>query len=74
MKREDVKLPELQKFDPTQDDESYMLKAENKEADLDITPEWPSRMDPVKREGVAILNDMINLTIDAKVVKAGANQ
>ena len=72
LKREDVKLAELQKFDPTKDDDSYMLKAENKEEDLDITPEWPSRMDPVKREGIAILNDMIDLTINAKVVKADA--
>ena len=74
LKRADLAKPELQKFDPTEYDESYMLKAENKEEALDITPEWPSRMDPVKREGIAILNDMINLTINAKVVKAGASQ
>ncbi len=65
LKRDDLENEGLLKYDPTQDDESYMLKAENKEADLDITPEWPSRMDPVKREGIAILNDMIELTVNA---------
>ena len=74
LKRDDIAKPELMVFDPTKDDESYMLKAEDKEEDLDITPEWPSRMDPVKREGIAILNDMIDLTINAKVVKTGASQ
>jgi len=74
LKRADLAKAELQKFDPTVDDESYMLKAENKEEALDVTPEWPSRMDPVKREGIAILNDMIDLTINAKVVKAEATQ
>lgn len=74
LKRRDLNLEKLPVFDPTEEDESYMLKAENKEADLDITPEWPSRMDPVKREGIAILNDLIDLTIDAKVVKVGADQ
>lgn len=74
LKRRDLEKEELPRFDPTEDDESYMLMAENKEADLDITPEWPSRMDPVKREGMAILNDLIDLTVSAKVVKAGAAQ
>lgn len=74
LKRTDLELETLPKFDPTKDDETYMLKAENKEEDLDITPEWPSRMDPVKREGIAILNDLINLTVEAQVVKVGAEQ
>ncbi len=74
LKRNHLGLGALPKFDPTKDDESYMLMAENKEEDLDITPEWPSRMDPVKREGMAILNDLINLTLEAKVVKVGAEE
>lgn len=74
LKRQDLENQTLTKFDPTKDDETYMLKAENKEEALDITPEWPSRMDPVKREGIAILNDIINLNIEAKVVKVGAGQ
>ncbi len=74
LKRRDLKKEKLPVFDPSKEDESYMLKAENKEEDLDITPEWPSRMDPVKREGMAILNDLIALTIEAKMVKAGNTQ
>ena len=74
LKRRDLVKLELPKFDPTKEDESYMLKAENKEADLDITPEWPSRMDPVKREGISILNDLIDLKIGAKVVKTRVSQ
>ncbi len=72
LKRRDLYKKKLPVFDPTEEDESYMLKAENKEEDLDITPEWPSRMDPVKREGISILNDLIDLTMEAKVVKASA--
>lgn len=74
LKRADLKVESLTEFDPNLDDESYMLLAENKEADLDITPDWPSKMDPVKREGIAILNDMIDLTIKANGMKTGANR
>ncbi len=75
LKRKDLMdTDSLHEFDPTKEDESYMLKAENKEEDLDITPEWPSRMDPVKREGMAILNDLIKLTKQDKMVKAKVEQ
>lgn len=75
LKRKDlVDAENLHEFDPTIEDESYMLKAENKEEDLDITPEWPSRMDPVKRESMAILNDLIKLTKEDKVVKTKVEQ
>jgi carboxyl-terminal processing protease len=74
VKRRDLKLEKLPIFDPSKEDESYMLMAENKEADLDITPDWPSKMDPVKREGMAILNELIDLTIAEKVVKVGNDQ
>lgn len=68
LKREDLKLAKLPIFDPTEEDESYMLKLEDKVGDLDITPEWPSNMGPVKRESISILNDLIDLTETAKVV------
>ncbi len=67
--RNDLNKKQLAVYDPTVKDESYMKMAKNKTQDLDITPEWPSRIDPIKREGMAIINDLIDLTIEAKVAK-----
>ncbi len=71
LNRGDVKKDKLETFDPAVKDESYMKLAKNKTADLDTTPEWPSRVDPVKREGMSILNDLINLTLESKVANIG---
>ena len=71
--RENEEGVELKTFDPSVKDESYMKMAKNKTKDLDTTPEWPSRMDPVKREGMNVLNDLINLTLKAKLAKVKVN-
>ncbi|SHJ75452.1 carboxyl-terminal processing protease [Rubritalea squalenifaciens DSM 18772] len=68
---DDVEAKELQKMDPTKDDDSYMRRSEDDDKDLDTTPEWPTRLDPVKRESMAILSDLIELTTRAKM--AGVN-
>ena len=65
--REDAFKANLETFDPSKKDETYMKMAKDKTEDLDITPEWPSRIDPVKREGMSILRDLIRLTISEKV-------
>ena len=68
--RADVKKAKLNIFDPSVEDDSYMKKAKDKISDLDTTPEWPSRMDPVKREGLLIITDFIKLAHEAKLANA----
>jgi len=53
-------------IDPTVDEDDYMLRAKSETADLDTTPEWPSRLDPTKREGLAILSDLVALSQEAR--------
>jgi len=52
----------LEPYDPTADDNSFMRRAKNKTADLDQTPEWPSSMDPTKRESIMVLRDLAEVT------------
>lgn len=51
----------LASYDPSQEDEKYMRKAKDEAAELDDTPKWPSGMDPIKRESLAILSDLAAL-------------
>ncbi|MGC4016686.1 MAG: hypothetical protein QM755_19550 [Luteolibacter sp.] len=44
-----------------------MRKAKDKTEDLDDTPRWPSGMDPVKREGLMILKDLVDITENARM-------
>ena len=53
-------------YDPTAEDEEYMRKAKDETAELDDTPKWPSGMDVVKRESLAILADLADTTAAAK--------
>ena len=58
---------ELKAFDPTDDSSDNMRRATDETEELDDTPEWPSRMDPVKREALAIVNDLVDITDNAKM-------
>ena len=69
---EDVGLEELVELDREKDKESYMRQAKDGVADLDDTPDWPSSLDPVKREGINILADLVKTTDRARM--AGALQ
>jgi carboxyl-terminal processing protease len=57
----------MQAFDPTADDESFMRRAKEQTAELDDTPKWPNGMDPVKREAIEVLRDLVNLTETARM-------
>ena len=59
---------DLKPFDPSGDARDYMRRAVDKTAGLDNTPEWPSSLNPEKREGMNILLDLINETEKAKLV------
>ncbi|MBT8043317.1 MAG: carboxy terminal-processing peptidase, partial [Verrucomicrobiae bacterium] len=69
---EDVNRPELEEIDREKDKESYMRQAKDGVADLDDTPDWPSSLDPVKREAIHILADLVENTERARM--AGALQ
>ena len=68
----DLKREKLEEIDRAKDKESHMRQAKDDVAELDDTPEWPSSLDPVKRESISILSDMVEVTERARV--AGALQ
>ena len=49
-----------------------MREAKDGVKDLDETPEWPSGLDPIKREGIHILSDLVEAT--KRAAMAGAIQ
>lgn len=57
----------LEPFDPSDDSGEYMRRAKDDAEDLDETPKWPSGLDPVKRESLAVLGDLVELTAASKV-------
>lgn len=63
---DDVDKAQLPEYDPTAEDTAYMRRAKDEDADLDDSPKWPSGMDPVKRESIDILRDLIGLTANAR--------
>ena len=53
-------------YDPAAENAEYMRKAKDENADLDDTPKWPSGMDPVKRESLSVVRDLVDLTENAR--------
>jgi carboxyl-terminal processing protease len=62
----------LKPYDPSDDSGSYMRRAKDETEDLDETPKWPTGLDPVKRESMSVLSDLIELSTNAKL--AGINK
>jgi hypothetical protein len=44
-----------------------MRRAKDETEDLDETPKWASGLDPLKRESLFILDDLIDLTENARL-------
>ena len=59
---DDVDEESLPLVDLENDDQAYMRSERSKIADLDDTPEWPSGIDPVEREGLSVLRDLVIIT------------
>lgn len=57
----------LKPRDPNDESEDYMRRAKDRTADLDETPKWPTNLDPVKRETIAVLKDLVDLTENARL-------
>jgi carboxyl-terminal processing protease len=58
---------DIHAYDPSIEAEDNMRRAKDKTEELDDSPKWPSGLDPVKREGVNILADLVDSTRSAKV-------
>ena len=58
---------DIHEFDPSADDADFMRRAKDETADLDDSPKWPSGMDPVKRESIMVLRDLVDLTETARM-------
>ncbi len=57
----------LKPYDPSDGSSSYMRRAKDETEDLDQTPEWPTGIDPVKRESLAVLRDLVELSENARL-------
>jgi carboxyl-terminal processing protease len=56
----------LKAYDPASDSGSYMRRAKDEAEDLDETPKWPTGLDPVKRESLLVLRDLVKYTDSAR--------
>jgi carboxyl-terminal processing protease len=58
---------DLKAYDPANGNAEYMRRAKDETEALDETPKWPSGLDPVKRESLAVLSDLVDLTENARM-------
>jgi carboxyl-terminal processing protease len=63
---------DLKSYDPSDESGSYMRRAKDETEDLDETPKWPTGLDPVKRESITVLRDLVELSENARL--AGINK
>jgi carboxyl-terminal processing protease len=57
----------LKSYDPSDESGNYMRRAKDETEDLDETPKWPTGLDPVKRESLSVLRDLVDLSEAARV-------
>jgi len=58
---------DVHEYDPAAEDGDYMRRAKDETEELDDAPKWPSGMDPVKRESLLVLRDLVDHTETAKM-------
>lgn len=58
---------DLKPYNPADEGGEFMRRAKDETADLDETPKWPTGLDPVKRESLAVLKDLVDLTENARL-------
>jgi carboxyl-terminal processing protease len=58
---------ELKPYSKEDESGNYMRRAKDETEDLDQTPKWPTGIDPVKRESIAVLTDLVKLTENARL-------
>ena len=57
----------LKAYDPADETGSYMRRAKDATEDLDETPKWPTGLNPVKREALSVLRDLVDLSENARM-------
>lgn len=57
----------LKPYTPGEDNADYMRRAKDQTEDLDETPKWPTGLEPLKRESLYILKDLVELTENARL-------
>ncbi|MFN5580772.1 MAG: carboxy terminal-processing peptidase [Akkermansiaceae bacterium] len=57
----------LKAYDPAAENKDFMRRAKDENESLDDTPDWPTGLNPEKREAIHVLADLINLTDNAKM-------
>jgi len=57
----------IKAYDPSAENGDFMRRAVDETAGLDDTPDWPSGMNPEKREAIQVMKDLISLTDKAKM-------
>jgi carboxyl-terminal processing protease len=58
---------DLKPYDPADESGGYMRRAKDETEDLDETPRWPTGLNPVKREAMSVLRDLVDLTENARM-------
>jgi carboxyl-terminal processing protease len=57
----------LKAYDPAAENKDFMRRAKDEAESLDDTPDWPTGLNPEKREAIQVLADLISLTDNAKM-------
>lgn len=57
----------LKAYDPAAENKDFMRRAKDENDSLDDTPDWPTGLNPEKREAIHVLADLIHLTDNAKM-------
>lgn len=57
-------------YDPSEENADFMRRAKDETEDLDETPKWPTGLDPLKRESLYVLRDLVEFTEKAKLDEA----
>lgn len=57
----------LKSYDPSDESASFMRRAKDETEDLDESPKWPTGLDPIKRESISVLRDLVELSENARV-------
>lgn len=58
---------DLKPYNPADENGDFMRRAKDETADLDETPKWPTGLDPLKRESLSVLKDLVDLTENARL-------
>ena len=57
----------MKPYNPAEEATDFMRRAKDDAEDLDETPKWPTGLDPVKREALAVTKDLVDLTENARL-------